>query len=49
MEAQLSGDDAKVYSKLYVSRRDIVIAQYCAGVLLKRAGISNMGASRNDL
>jgi hypothetical protein len=35
MEVQLTADDAKLYSKLYVSINDIEFARYCAGVLLK--------------
>lgn len=36
LEFQLSEGDDKLYSKLYVSRRDIAFSQYCAGVLLKK-------------
>jgi hypothetical protein len=36
MEIQLSPDDAKLYSKLYVSSSDIAFAQYCATVILKK-------------
>lgn len=36
MELRLSEDDAKLYSKLYVSSSDISFARYCASVLLKK-------------
>jgi len=36
MEIQLSPDDAKLYSKLYVSSSDIAFARYCASVILKK-------------
>jgi hypothetical protein len=36
LEAQLSADDAKLYSKLSVSSSDIAFARYCASVILKK-------------
>lgn len=36
MEVQLTADDAKLYSRLYVSIKDVDFARYCAGVLLKK-------------
>lgn len=35
MKVQLREKDAKLYSKLYVSKNDIAFARYCAGVLLE--------------
>src|SRR3954447_4554282 len=36
MEVPLTPGDAKLYSKLYVSIKDVEFAQYCASVLLKK-------------
>src|SRR5580704_19459236 len=36
MEVRLGEDNAKLYSKLYVSSSDIAFARYCASILLKK-------------
>lgn len=36
MEVHLNDRDARLYSKLFVSRMDIEFARYCASVLLKK-------------
>lgn len=43
MEVRLNERDAKLYSKLFVSRNDIGSARSFANVLLKRAGMRSHG------